>query len=304
METKICTKCGNEKPATEENFPKRVGTLGGFGSWCRCCFREHDNKYMVDYYKTNKDEVKLKVRKWKEENEERYKKNGKLYTFNKKISVLSHYGGSCAVCGITDPAFLTIDHINNDGAKHRKQGIGGYRLYHWLIQNDFPSGFQVLCWNHNWLKHLEHNKETNKKDKRSESYRLYTNKIKKLVIDYYGGACTCCNETNIDTLTVDHIDGGGNKHRKEVGFGIAAWLKRNNFPLGFQVLCFNCNCGRHINSGVCPHCENKENVCERLHEICNVVASGVFSLDTRDATCNPSTDSRVVNSVLEHKQCL
>ena len=31
------------------------------------------------------------------------------------------------------------------------------------------------------------------------------------------------------------------------------WLKRNNFPEGFQVLCFNCNCGKEINKGVCPH---------------------------------------------------
>jgi hypothetical protein len=29
----------------------------------------------------------------------------------------------------------------------------------------------------------------------------------------------------------------------------------NGFPAGFQVLCFNCNQGRRLNHGVCPHVE-------------------------------------------------
>jgi hypothetical protein len=31
------------------------------------------------------------------------------------------------------------------------------------------------------------------------------------------------------------------------------WLIRNAYPPGFQVLCWNCNAGRHINGGTCPH---------------------------------------------------
>jgi hypothetical protein len=27
---------------------------------------------------------------------------------------------------------------------------------------------------------------------------------------------------------------------------------------GFQVLCWNCNCGRAFNNGICPHVENTE----------------------------------------------
>ena len=34
---------------------------------------------------------------------------------------------------------------------------------------------------------------------------------------------------------------------------IYIWLKNNNFPEGFQVLCFNCNCGKARNKGICPH---------------------------------------------------
>jgi hypothetical protein len=46
--------------------------------------------------------------------------------------------------------FLQIDHVNNDGAEHRKQlGRGGSRLYQWLRKHNFPTGFQVLCANCN-----------------------------------------------------------------------------------------------------------------------------------------------------------
>jgi hypothetical protein len=79
------------------------------------------------------------------------------------------------------------------------------------------------------------------------------------VIEAYGGECVCCGESLPEFLTVDHTDGGGSDHRRKVshgsgGTGFYAWLKRHGFPQdGFQLLCFNCNLGRQINGGVCPH---------------------------------------------------
>ena len=68
--------------------------------------------------------------------------------------VLEHYGGVCACCGETEPAFLTIDHINNDGAAHRR-AIGATSASHfavWLYRHGYPDGFQVLCANCNHAK--------------------------------------------------------------------------------------------------------------------------------------------------------
>ena len=44
-------------------------------------------------------------------------------------------------------------------------------------------------------------------------------------------------------LQLDHIEGGGNKDRQAKGTGSTfyAWLKRNGYPPGYQVLCANCN---------------------------------------------------------------
>ena len=65
---------------------------------------------------------------------------------------------------------------------------------------------------------------------------------KEVVIRHYGGECEACGERESDVLTVDHINGDGAEHRKEVPASqIHAWLIRNEFPPGFRILCFNCN---------------------------------------------------------------
>lgn len=77
------------------------------------------------------------------------------------------------------------------------------------------------------------------------------------MIAAYGGKCVCCGESNPRFLTIDHVDGGGTKHRRSIGWsgnGIFAHLKKLGWPQeGYQLLCFNCNCGRAFNGGVCPH---------------------------------------------------
>jgi hypothetical protein len=65
------------------------------------------------------------------------------------------YGGArCACCGETERTFLSIDHINNDGAAHRREAfgrkeVGGATLAQLLRKQGFPEGFQILCMNCN-----------------------------------------------------------------------------------------------------------------------------------------------------------
>lgn len=92
--------------------------------------------------------------------------------------------------------------------------------------------------------------------------------LKKEVFEAYGGRCFCCHEDNLLFLTIDHIDGLGADHRRSLKKQLKRknklnsrdfyiWLKRNGFPKdNYQILCFNCNCAKHIN-GICPHQENK-----------------------------------------------
>lgn len=87
------------------------------------------------------------------------------------------------------------------------------------------------------------------KERRNENHRI----LKEEVFSKYGSVCNCCREFRIAFLSIDHTQGGGNIHRKEVKSNIYRWLKRNNYPEGFQLLCHNCNHGKHINGGICPH---------------------------------------------------
>lgn len=78
-------------------------------------------------------------------------------------------------------------------------------------------------------------------------------------LEAYGGLhCSCkgCDESHWEFLSIDHIHGDGAAHRRAIGRkgggGFYLWLKQNNFPDGFRVLCMNCNASRGY-YGYCPH---------------------------------------------------
>jgi len=85
-------------------------------------------------------------------------------------------------------------------------------------------------------------------------------RLKKEVIEHYGGKCVCCKEEMLEFLTLDHVNGDGWKYRKEDGISSGNrtyyWAKRNNFPDCLQVMCWNCNEAKQI-YGVCPHNRTK-----------------------------------------------
>lgn len=74
--------------------------------------------------------------------------------------------------------------------------------------------------------------------------------LKLEVMNAYGGPiCVGCGEENIDFLEIDHIEGGGRQHTLAIGgggHGLRGWLKANNFPPGFRILCRTCNNKAHV----------------------------------------------------------
>ena len=83
--------------------------------------------------------------------------------------------------------------------------------------------------------------------------RRYYRRLRYRVLTHYSVAnpptCECCGEAHLEFLCIDHINGGGAVHR---GINIYEYLKRNEYPAGFRVLCNNCNqaLGAY---GICPH---------------------------------------------------
>jgi hypothetical protein len=81
-------------------------------------------------------------------------------------------------------------------------------------------------------------------------------RLKIRTFNAYGGICACCGESELSFLQIDHINGGGRKHRKEIkswgGANFYRWLEKRGFPEGYQVLCANCNSAKSLLSE-CPH---------------------------------------------------
>jgi hypothetical protein len=91
-------------------------------------------------------------------------------------------------------------------------------------------------------------------------YRDLRQVLKREVLKIYGGVCRCCGEDRVEFLTIHHVDNNGAEHRLKVwgdvrrggGTTFYYWLRRNGYPSGFEVLCFNCNCALGF-YGYCPH---------------------------------------------------
>lgn len=123
-------KCGEDDV---RKFYMRKGRNSKYyqDNLCKEC-RKKDNR---EYRKNNKEIYRLAE----------IRKRRKI-----KSKVMKAYGGKCECCGEDKIEFLTIDHINKDGSKHRREINGlGDRLYWWLQRNKFPEGFRVLCFNCN-----------------------------------------------------------------------------------------------------------------------------------------------------------
>ena len=78
------------------------------------------------------------------------------------------------------------------------------------------------------------------------------NELRAQVLQAYGGHCACCGEQERDFLTIDHVNGGGTAHRKAIHGKVYDQLRREGFPTGYRVLCWNCNWAHRLN-GSCPH---------------------------------------------------
>jgi len=99
----------------------------------------------------------------------------------------------------------------------------------------------------NWkLSHPERTKELNQKSEL---------KLKLDVFNHYSNGtmkCKCCEETILEFLSLDHINGGGNRQRNQYGSKLYRKLRKASYPSGFQILCYNCNMAKGF-FGKCPH---------------------------------------------------
>ncbi len=117
---------------------------------------EKAREYSRAWYQKNKEKVKAHRRAYYQTHKEQASSTAKNNRQRAKKLVFEHYSGSparCVRCGISDLDVLCIDHINGGGTKIREDTRHwGDKLYFYLIRNNFPEGFQILCANCNQKK--------------------------------------------------------------------------------------------------------------------------------------------------------
>jgi len=65
------------------------------------------------------------------------------------------------------------------------------------------------------------------------------------------GNCPLGKKADPRFLSVDHIN-GRRKGDFSTGMVVINYLIKHDFPKGYQILCFNCNCAKG-HYGKCPH---------------------------------------------------
>ena len=202
---KKCDTCKLER--SFDCFHRNRRNKDGFHTTCKECKKIVDKRYQEnnkdkikirrhDYYLGNKDTIIKKVRKYIDENPDRRCIWSRQVRLRLKREVFAHYCGTidikCALCPETDINLLSIDHINGDGAKHRREmmdrSFGGNRLYRWLRKQGYPDGFQVLCMSCQYKKRMQEMKPANPTQKQLEK-AAKAQELKIECLNHYGSVC-------------------------------------------------------------------------------------------------------------------
>jgi len=146
---------------------------------CRNCRREYTKKYRESrpgarkeehqkYYHKNKARIQTYTQTehyrqlrnlWHKEYrtrpdvKERMTKNYKAF-FLKVWKEAFVFFGPCACCGENELEFLSLDHINGNGAEERGRGISGIQILERLRREGWPEEakkeYRLLCYNCNF----------------------------------------------------------------------------------------------------------------------------------------------------------
>lgn len=143
--------------------------------------KERLNASMAEYAEANAEKIAEYQRQYRESNKEKLKANAKERIIKRteyvrkkdaarrrelskdaKTRIFAALGDKCYCCGLDDPRFLTIDHINNDGMAERKPN-GKQRNAYVILLDILKAGvpkdrYQLACYNCNCARHYTKDK--------------------------------------------------------------------------------------------------------------------------------------------------
>lgn len=230
LSTKVCSRCEIDKPLTEYGVDNRRDIPKAI---CKQCDREvHRLRYYDPAKQSQVRAQRIKSNKWTISSFSRKKAAGICYSCDKQA----------------DAGLYCSRHAEERKHKECERRRASRPICQDCGTREIPLGRRRCCAECALASgEVRHSKQ-----------RLWAAKEKEICFSHYGGyVCVCCGETEVAFLTLDHIGNDGAPHRKEIGHAsIYRWLKRNGYPPGFQAMCLNCNRGKWMNGGICPHKTN------------------------------------------------
>lgn len=271
IQLRVCKVCHVEKPITEF----RPLHHGYYRMFCKICYnakrrrlahiKTAANKQLYGTANTPEQLAQSRAYKavWRDKKRELY---GIVTSPEQEAAILLHvkqrlaemrlraialYGGKCECCGETNPKLLTFNHINGNTKKER--ATTGARAYIKLMKLGYPNDtYRLLCYNCNlassFYGYCPH-KGTPVQDNKTA---IINRKVKSEMITAYGGKCQLCGETQLEFMTIDHINGDGNQDRADLrvprgGVRLYSKLKNMGWPKDrYRLLCLNCNCNDKV----------------------------------------------------------
>lgn len=110
------------------------------------------------WYEKNKDAARerkrINMRAARARDPERYRAHGVAYRERLKRRFFEMYGDTCAGCGFDNPKALTLDHVNHNGNKERRE-MGERGPYRRATEKHRPEEYQVLCMNCQFIKRVD-----------------------------------------------------------------------------------------------------------------------------------------------------
>ncbi len=198
--------------------PQCNGAKSRYSKLCRKCFflsikgdGNHNREYQRRYYQLHKEHYQEYRTRRKQTHKEGMKAYAKQYYETNKIKILERQ------------RLFRLTHKEQAALRSKR-----YNETH--DRTEYGKQYRQM-----------HKVEIAVRDK------THRDSIKLQVLTYYGNdkcSCVMCGYSDIRALSVDHINGGGNIHRRNINQGSGdkfyRWLKTNNLPVGYQTLCMNC----------------------------------------------------------------
>jgi hypothetical protein len=101
------------------------------------------------FYGQNVAEFRESISEHKERIRREFGSRGQKTRKELKARLYEVYGSKCECCGETNPKFLTLDHVRNDGGTERRIGMKNNSIMLKAIREKDKSHYQILCYNCN-----------------------------------------------------------------------------------------------------------------------------------------------------------